>query len=184
MKKLRCFVAMAFDWPDTDDLFNAIKAMPSATYDVRRVDRINHNNDIDDKILEELNAADFVVADLTYARQSVYFEAGYAQGNGKPVVYTARRDHVGQKAVDDARRVHFDLQMRNIITWTTPTDGTFATRLRARLRLVTAPLRADRAEAEAREGRRRAFATGHRCVACDSLLSPRQVPVRIPPPPK
>jgi len=33
----------------------------------RRVDRIEHNDDIDDRILAEIKEADFAVADLTYA---------------------------------------------------------------------------------------------------------------------
>src|SRR5439155_13901898 len=109
--KLRCFVAMGFGWEDTDKLYASFVRRQKDRLIIRRVDRINHNNDIDDQILNELREADFVLCDLTYARPSVYFEAGYAQGRPIPVIYTARRDHIGRKATDDTRRVHFDLQM-------------------------------------------------------------------------
>jgi hypothetical protein len=157
MRKLRCFIAMAFGWDDTDAIFEFIRQTFSDTMDVRRVDRINHNKDIDDKIIEELETADLVIADLTYARPSVYFEAGYAQGRPIPVIYTARRDHIGKKATDDSRRVHFDLQMRNIIEWERPTAD-FKRRLKERIGLVAAPLLRERAEAEARRAEEKVFA--------------------------
>jgi nucleoside 2-deoxyribosyltransferase len=77
--KLRCFVAMAFGQEDTDGI------------NAQRVDRIEHNDKIDTKIISEIEAADLVTADLTYARPSVYFEAGYAQ-RAIPVIFTARPD--------------------------------------------------------------------------------------------
>jgi nucleoside 2-deoxyribosyltransferase len=84
----------------------------------RRVDRIEHNDDIDDRIIAEIEKADLVITDLTYARPSVYFEAGYAQ-RAIPVVYTVRGDHFRARDADPHgnRQVHFDLKMRNIIAW-------------------------------------------------------------------
>jgi hypothetical protein len=82
-----------------------------------------------------------VLADLTYARPSVYFEAGYAQ-RVVPVIYIARRDHFKEKLADPNGnlRVHFDLQMRNIIPWSSGSDRTFLKRLKARVKKVIAPL--------------------------------------------
>ena len=71
---------MAFDRPDTDALFAVMKrALKPLGIVPRRVDRIEHNDNIDQKIISELTEAALVIADLTYARPSVYFEAGYAQ---------------------------------------------------------------------------------------------------------
>jgi nucleoside 2-deoxyribosyltransferase len=53
-----------------------------------RVDRIEHNDNIDTRIISEIEAADLVIGDLTYARPSVYFEVGYAQ-RAIPVIFTA-----------------------------------------------------------------------------------------------
>jgi len=180
MKKLRCFVAMAFGYGDADAVFDIISnAFPNI--DFRRVDRINHNSDIDDQIVTELKAADFVISDLTYARPSVYWEAGYAQGRPINVIYTARADHIGtrqkkliqsiieqwgesperaiiERALTDAHRVHFDLQMRNIIDWKIPTDRKFLKRLKDRVKLVTAPLLRNRVDALAKADRLRQFA--------------------------
>src|SRR2546428_14146756 len=99
-----------------------------------RVDRIEHNEDIDDKIISEIETCDFMVADLTFARPSVYFEAGYAQRQ-VPVIYTGRKDHLSGRTNDQFGnfRVHFDLQMKNIIPWSSPRDKNFAKRLAKRV---------------------------------------------------
>lgn len=108
-----------------------------------RVDQIVHNDDVDDRIIAELDRADLVIADLTLARPSVYFEAGYAEGHNKPVVYTSRRDHLSPRADDQHGnfRIHFDLQMKPIIDWSHATDADFARRLESRVNLVLRPIR-------------------------------------------
>jgi nucleoside 2-deoxyribosyltransferase len=117
--KLRCFVAMAFGQKDTDAIFRALrKTLGPLGVNAQRVDRIEHNDNIDTRIISEIEAADLVIADLTYARPSVYFEAGYAQ-RAIPVIFTARSDHFRERDDDPNgnRHVHFDLKMRNIIAW-------------------------------------------------------------------
>jgi len=113
----------------------------------RRVDRIEHNDDIDNRIIAEITEADFVLADLTYARPSVYWEAGYAQ-RSIPVIYTVRKDHLDRQTEDPCGhlQVHFDLRMRNIITWSTARDPTFLKRLRARTVKVIAPIQRKKTE--------------------------------------
>ena len=133
---------MAFGRKDTDAIYAVIgRTLKPLGITVRRVDRIEHNENIDSKIISELEAADLVIADLTYARPSVYFEAGYAQ-RAIPVIYTARGDHFKEKDDDlhGNRHVHFDLKMRNIIGWSSPDDKTFPARLTSRTAKVTAPL--------------------------------------------
>lgn len=145
MPSIQCFVACAFGDNEVDAIYqNAIEpavrrigAVPA------RVDRVEHNDDIDDKIMELLQSSDLVIADLTFARPSVYYEAGYFAGLGKPVVYTVRKDHFtpDPNDVHGNRRVHFDLQMKNIIDWTsTSKTRTFQSRLESRIRHVIAPM--------------------------------------------
>jgi nucleoside 2-deoxyribosyltransferase len=151
--RLKCFVASALDYPDVDAIYDrAIRpVLKDLKIGVYRVDRVDHNDDIDDRIFAMLDDSQLCIADLTYARPSVYYEAGYAFGGDKPVVYIARKDHLDKKA-EDNRRVHFDLQMKNIIAWTSP-DEVFKQKLRRRVQLVTAPLvaRLEREEESRRE---------------------------------
>jgi hypothetical protein len=136
-------VASALGRIDVDEIYD--RGIRPVLKDLRmkvdRVDRKEHNDDIDDKIMELLQGADFCIADLTYARPSVYYEAGYAAASGKPVIYIARSDHFPSKdkIPADSERIHFDVQMKNIIPWTRP-NITFSRRLRARVQFVTQPL--------------------------------------------
>jgi nucleoside 2-deoxyribosyltransferase len=97
-----CFVASAFDHKDIDAIYDKVVRPTLQKLKIRctRVDRIEHNDDIDDKIFALMNAADFCIADLTYARPSVYYEAGYMFGCKKPVIYIARSDHFRAKVPD------------------------------------------------------------------------------------
>jgi nucleoside 2-deoxyribosyltransferase len=140
---MKCFIASAFGHDDVDAIYDRciVPILRKLSVMPLRVDRVEHNEDIDKKIFELLDSADFAIADLTYARPSVYYEAGYASGKSKPVVYIAKRDHF--KARDDDPygnfRVHFDLQMKNIISWAEP-DRTFSDRLLERIRHILQPL--------------------------------------------
>lgn len=134
---------MAFGHEDTDKVYDDLIVPSLRDREIRpiRIDRIEYNDDIDDRIIAELQECDFVIADLTYARPSVYFEAGYAQRK-VPVIYISRKDHFSPKADDEFGnyRVHFDLQMKNIIPWSSPTDHNFSKRLKARINKVIAPV--------------------------------------------
>lgn len=133
-KKPRCFVAMAFDRTDTDELYDATIAPILRRNGVVPVilNRRQDNRDINYQIIEQLDKCDFCIADLTYARPSVYFEAGYAQRQVE-VIYTVRADHLGKGQHDDLR-VHFDLQMKPLIVWKSPTDPIFSKGLEQRLK--------------------------------------------------
>ena len=84
-------------------------AITGAGYKALRIDKKEHNNKIDDEILASIRASKFVVADFTEQRGGVYYEAGFAQGLGKPVIWTIREDHL--------KNVHFDTRQFNHIAW-------------------------------------------------------------------
>lgn len=148
---MKCFIATAIGYEDVDEVYD--KCVRPVLRDFRvtplRVDRLEHNEEINTKIIALLDDADFAIADLTYARPSVYYEAGYAAGMDKPVIYIVRRDHLSEKANDPSGllRVHFDLKMKNTIAWAAPDDA-FSTRLARRLRFVLTPLLRMRKEEE------------------------------------
>jgi hypothetical protein len=157
---MKCFVASAFDRGDVDSVYDeaVVPVLRELTVTSVRVNRVEHNDDIDDKIFELLDAADLCIADLTYARPSVYYEAGYATAAKKPVIYIARADHLNPSPDDLAGnlRVHFDLQMKNIIPWTRP-NRVFKAALRRRLRHVMRPMRSVRTKSEKIIAARKSF---------------------------
>jgi nucleoside 2-deoxyribosyltransferase len=143
---------MRFGQVQTDKVYNrlikpTVKRLKIALI---RIDRVEHNDNIDQRIIRELELCDLAIADLTFARPSVYFEAGYAQRK-VPVIYTSRRDHL--KPHDSDRygnfSVHFDLQMKNIIAWRSEKDVEFARRLKVRIKKVVRPILLEKAKREA-----------------------------------
>jgi hypothetical protein len=109
------FVAMAFApllLPAfTDGLQRAIT---QAGYDALRIDRSEHDQKIDDRIVAEIRRSAFVVADFTEHRGGVYYESGFAHGLGKRVIFTCRQDQLAN--------LHFDVRQYNTIPWENPVD--------------------------------------------------------------
>ena len=107
-----------------------------AGYKAVRVDGVEHNNKIDDRIIAEIRESRFVVADFTGQRGGVYFEAGFAMGLGLPVIYTVREDEIG--------KVHFDTRQYNHIVWRD--EAHLRERLSERIRATVGrgPIKSDR----------------------------------------
>src|ERR1043165_4597510 len=160
--RLRCFIAIASGKVDTDNLYRDHIRPALLRHQVTPVliEQQEQNDDIDDRIISELEICNFAIADLTYARPSVYFEAGYAQRE-VPVIYTCRDDHFKRRADDvpEHLRIHFDLQMKNIIRWSSESDKIFAKRLNRRIALVVRPLLALRKKHDRERKEANAFNT-------------------------
>ena len=138
-------MACAFGKEDVDEIYENVilPVLKSMKITPCRVDQIEHNDDIDNKIIELISKCDICIADLTYARPSVYYEAGYFTGLGKSVIFIARKDHFSPKKEDvyGNFKVHFDLQMKNIIQWSsTKRVDTFKKKILSRLKLISKPL--------------------------------------------
>lgn len=109
------FVAMNFDG-DFDTCYEeGIKlALEETNYRPYRIDREEHADKIDDKILSEIKRSRFIIAEFTGQRHGVYFEAGYALGLGIPVIWTCKEDDLGN--------LHFDTRQYNHIAWSSEND--------------------------------------------------------------
>jgi hypothetical protein len=120
-----------------------------------------------------LKESDIVLADLTYARPSVYYEAGFAE-RFSPVIYTARADHLSRAQSNEQLRVHFDLEMKKIVVWKDLNDKTFSSRLRQRITYLLKPIVADNAEKEKEYLEKQVFSklsVTERCNIVDASIS-------------
>jgi len=143
--RLKCFIAMAFGKDDCDKIYenSILPTLKELKVDPIRVDRREHREDLNNYIIKMLKTSHFALADLTYARPSVYYEAGFAE-RSIPIVYTARADHLSRAQSDDSLRVHFDLEMKKIVSWKDRDDRSFSKRLRKRVKFLIEPLLRDR----------------------------------------
>jgi hypothetical protein len=112
----KCFVAMSFDHSLDEAYDNGIHlaVKNDCKMEPVRIDRVHHNEKICDKLIAEIRACQFLIADVTCHRPSVYFEAGFAMALSRPVIWTCRRD--------DFENVHFDTRQYSHIVWDTPND--------------------------------------------------------------
>ena len=77
--------------PYLDDVHDAIKEVANQLGLIaERVDEPATNAPITDRILESIQRAEYVIADLTHSRPNVYYEAGFAHALSKTPIYIAR----------------------------------------------------------------------------------------------
>lgn len=118
------FFARQFANPDLDDLFKKClkQAVDDTGYELRTVPQKAGN--IDAIIEDEIRRCRFVIADLSDDNAGAYWEAGFAEGLGKPVIYICC----------DGKRTHFDTDHRQTVRWDLTKIAETATRLKAVIR--------------------------------------------------
>ncbi len=100
-----------------------------------RIDLVEHNEHIEDRIVAEIRRSRFLVADATNQNPGVYWEAGFAYGLGLPVIWC-----VEGVETEDGRsmpQVHFDTRQYKHIVYTDPED--LRTKLLARIQATIPP---------------------------------------------
>lgn len=127
-KSKQGFVAMWFN--DTEDTERhrpnmqnvySLAIKPAIEFEDRfssiKIDNVEHCNDINDEMISQIRKSRFMIADLTGYRGGVYWEAGFAEGLGIPVIYTCHEKWLNTDKDLDIEGVHFDLNHRNMILW-------------------------------------------------------------------
>ncbi|MGO8869054.1 MAG: hypothetical protein ACLQME_21405 [Alphaproteobacteria bacterium] len=70
---------------------------------------------IDTRLRNEIRNARFLIVDLSHANAGAYWESGYAEGLGKPVIYTCERAVFDGKS--EIPKPHFDTNHHTTIIW-------------------------------------------------------------------
>lgn len=70
---------------------------------------------IDNQIRAAIRTSRFIIADLSHDNNGAYFEAGFAEGLGLPVIYTCEATKF------DAKKTHFDTNHMHTVKWSTDT---------------------------------------------------------------
>jgi len=109
----KAFMAMKFGDPDLNHVLENI-FKPNAKlagFDLFKLDDEPRAGLIDDRLRVEIQSSDFLIADLTHENNGAYWEAGYAEGLGKPVIYTCEQDTF------NSQKTHFDTNHHLTVLW-------------------------------------------------------------------
>jgi hypothetical protein len=107
------FIAMKFGDEMLDNLLTDVlkPCAKQAGFELLKLDDTPKPGLIDDRLRVEIQSSDFLVADLTHDNPGAYWEAGYAEGLGKPVIYICEKDKF------ESGKTHFDTNHHLTIIW-------------------------------------------------------------------
>ena len=128
------FMAMPFGASELDGLLKDyfVPAVDRAGFHLRRNIDPQPAGLIDDLMRVQIRTARFVIADLTHSNRGAYWEAGFAEGLSKPVIYTCRADVFND--ADPTKRTHFDTNHLSTVLWESAALKDAADRLTAMIR--------------------------------------------------
>jgi nucleoside 2-deoxyribosyltransferase len=107
-----------------------VSAVAAVGFDLKRVDENQPAGLIDDHLRVKIRQSRFLIADLTHQNRGAYWEAGYAEGLGKPVIYMCRKDVFEDKALG----THFDTNHHLTVVWDPSNIPDFIKRLKDTIR--------------------------------------------------
>ena len=107
-------MAMPFNKPDLDAVWfpKLREAVAQTGFTLKRTLDEPKPGLIDISMREQIKRARFLIVELTHANNGAYWEAGFAEGLGKPVIYTRRTE---------SERAHFDVEHSWRVDWTEDT---------------------------------------------------------------
>ncbi len=108
----KAFMAMEYGDARMDRIVSEYfrPAVAETGFDLRRLDDEPRAGLIDDRLRVEIQGARFLVADLTHGNRGAYWEAGYGEGLGKPVIYTCESSVFKEAS-------HFDTSHHLHVLW-------------------------------------------------------------------
>jgi hypothetical protein len=124
------FIALKFGDPVLDPFVNEVvkPAIAALGYDLVDMRDAAEAGIIDNVMRARIRDAAFVLVDLTHANEGAYWEAGYAEGLRKPVLYLCNRE------VFEEKGTHFDTNHCTTVLWDPAAPDPFTEKLRATLR--------------------------------------------------
>lgn len=109
----RAFIAMQYGDAALDAIVNDHfrPAVAETGFILRRLDDEQPAGLIDDRMRLEIQSSHFLIVDLSHDNRGAYWEGGYAEGLGKPVIYTC------EEGAFKKTPTHFDTNHHLHILW-------------------------------------------------------------------
>jgi hypothetical protein len=122
----RVFMAMPFKEAELARFVEEVfcPAVSQTGFELFRLDAEPEAGLIDNRLRVEIRRARFLIADLTHDNLGAYWEAGFAEGLGKPVIYTCEK----------GKETHFDTRQCQTVFWQLAEPAKAAEDLKATIR--------------------------------------------------
>lgn len=112
------FIAMSFA-EGTESTREALKqGISNAGYTPVIIDEVTHNHQIVPEMFKQIRDSKFLVIDVSVPNNGAYYEAGYALGLGKEVIFCCKKEIFD----DETKRPHFDVSQKQMIVWKDEAD--------------------------------------------------------------
>ena len=125
----KAFMAMQFGEAELDTIVDDI-FRPAVAQTGFRLQKLNDEQSaglIDDQLRVQIRRSRFLIADLTHGNKGAYWEAGFAEGIGIPVIYTCKES-------DFEKESHFDTNHHLTVMWNPDNPKEAADKLKATIR--------------------------------------------------
>ena len=125
------FIAMQFGDTDLDNFVQSVvkpTIKENTGYDLVDMRDVSQAGVIDNIMRVQIRDAAFVIAELSHDNLGAYWEAGYAEGLGKPVIYICEQEKFDEKST------HFDTNHCTTVLWSKDNEEEFKKELIATIR--------------------------------------------------
>lgn len=131
-QRRKAFMAMQFN---NDKLQSFLEdhfkpAVKKTGYDLEKLTDNQRAGLIDDQLRVKIRNSRFLIADLSDANNGAYWEAGFAEGIGIPVIYTCEKEVFE----DEKRKPHFDTNHHLTVLWDSSNPDESVEKLKATIR--------------------------------------------------
>lgn len=135
----KAFMAMPYGKAEIDDIVDNYfrLAVKETGFELKKLDDEPKAGLIDDRLRVEIKTSRFLIADLTFDNNGAYWEAGYAEGLGKPVIYTCKKEHFD-------KGTHFDTNHHLTVVWDKKEPEKAAKSLKATIRATLPDAKAEK----------------------------------------
>jgi len=126
----KAFMAMQYNEEQLDKIVEDVfkPAVKETGFDLFRLEDRPRAGLIDDRLRVEIQTSRFLISDLTHENAGAYWEAGYAEGLGKPVIYTCEKEKFKEL------KTHFDTNHHLTVVWDADHSSKAAEELKATIR--------------------------------------------------
>jgi len=117
------FVIMQIGNDELDKIYLNVfvPAIKAANLEPKRIDKDNEGKLLKSEIIDNIENAEIIIADLTNERQNCYLEVGYTMGidKYKNLIITVKEDHYPESPnyKKGGPKIHFDIAGYDILFW-------------------------------------------------------------------